>query len=92
MSGLLCTSKLSIYLSIYLSICLSIYIYIYLYVIMATVVFQRLPESARYLVAAGRSDEALTVLRQAAIMNNSKLPHGRLVQSKQVGEWGDAYV
>ena len=46
--------------------------------------FQTLPESARFLVAAGRKEEAKTILEKASKTNGKTLPPGRLVQSVQV--------
>ncbi|XP_045173106.2 putative transporter SVOPL isoform X2 [Mercenaria mercenaria] len=40
-----------------------------------------LPESARYLVAAGRKDEAMKVLQKAAKMNRNSLPEGTVVNT-----------
>ncbi|XP_059174127.1 putative transporter SVOPL isoform X2 [Physella acuta] len=40
-----------------------------------------IPESARFLAAAGYIDNALTILKEAAKINKSKLPEGKLVQS-----------
>ena len=42
------------------------------------------PESARYLLAAGRREEALETLRKAAKMNGKSLPRGTLVESQKV--------
>ena len=46
--------------------------------------FQFAPESARYLLAAGRREEALETLRKAAKMNGKSLPRGTLVESQKV--------
>ncbi|CAL1534353.1 unnamed protein product [Lymnaea stagnalis] len=43
-----------------------------------------IPESARFLVAAGYIDDALIILERAAKINHSKLPEGKLVQSQNV--------
>lgn len=53
-----------------------------------------LPESARYLVAAGHQDQAMHVLQRAAKWNGRKLPVGTLVESKQAkrGRVGDLLV
>lgn len=45
---------------------------------------QLLPESARYLVAAGEKDRALSVLQKAAKINKASLPKGTLTVSKSV--------
>ena len=50
-----------------------------LWLMLVLLCFQYLPESARYLVAAGKKKEALTVLQKAAKMNRSTLPKGTLV-------------
>nr|XP_022345747.1 putative transporter SVOPL isoform X3 [Crassostrea virginica] len=42
------------------------------------VLIKLLPESARYLVAAGEKDRALHILQKAAKINKSSLPKGRL--------------
>ena len=42
------------------------------------------PESARYLLAAGRREEALETLRKAAKMNGKSLPRGTLVETQKV--------
>ena len=42
------------------------------------------PESARYLLAAGRREEAIETLRKAAKMNGKSLPRGTLVESQKV--------
>ena len=42
---------------------------------------QFVPESTRYLVAAGRTAEAGEILKRGARMNRSSLPEGRLVDS-----------
>lgn len=47
--------------------------------------FQFLPESARYLVAAGRQKEAYAMLKKAAEMNKNTLPAGTLVKTQVVG-------
>lgn len=44
-----------------------------------TSIFQFLPESARYLVAAGRKEDAMAVLKQAAKLNRKTLPKGNVV-------------
>lgn len=43
-----------------------------------------MPESSRYLVAAGHEAEALQVLQQGAKSNNAELPPGKLIASVQV--------
>ncbi|KAK3084315.1 hypothetical protein FSP39_011490, partial [Pinctada imbricata] len=40
-----------------------------------------LPESARYLVAAGNKEDAMKILQKAAKINNKSLPEGRLIAS-----------
>ncbi|CAG2253827.1 unnamed protein product [Mytilus edulis] len=52
-----------------------------------------LPESARYLVAAGDKDGAIKILQKAAKVNRASLPEGSLVQSKVVqrGEFKDLF-
>lgn len=52
------------------------------------VLLKLLPESARYLVAAGEKDKALSVLQKAAKLNKSNLPSGRLVSS-HIGRRGN---
>ncbi|KAL4224126.1 hypothetical protein ACF0H5_017579 [Mactra antiquata] len=47
------------------------------FVIVALLKF--LPESARYLVAAGRKEDAMVVLKKAAKLNNRTLPEGTVV-------------
>ena len=42
---------------------------------------QYVPESTRYLVAAGRTTEARKILKRGAEMNHSTLPTGSLVES-----------
>ncbi len=42
------------------------------------------PESARYLLAAGRRDEAIETLRKASKMNGKTLPKGTLVEAEKV--------
>ena len=49
---------------------------------------QFLPESARYLVAAGKSDEAMVILHQAAKLNRSSLPKGEIIDSATVSSRG----
>ncbi|XP_005108859.2 putative transporter SVOPL [Aplysia californica] len=43
-----------------------------------------IPESARFLAAAGYLDDATTILEGAAKMNKSVLPDGRLVKSPEI--------
>lgn len=43
-----------------------------------------IPESARFLLAAGKREKAISILKQAARENGSKLPPGRLVKSKEI--------
>ncbi|KAK7087411.1 synaptic vesicle 2-related protein-like [Littorina saxatilis] len=43
-----------------------------------------LPESARFLVAAGRSEEALKILQRTAEINRESLPPGTIVKSKEM--------
>ncbi|KAK6190710.1 hypothetical protein SNE40_002513 [Patella caerulea] len=52
-----------------------------------------IPESARYLMAAGRVEEATVVLQKIAKENNSSLPEGKLVKSKeiQLGQFKDLF-
>ncbi|XP_060075851.1 putative transporter SVOPL [Ylistrum balloti] len=45
------------------------------------IVMKFLPESARYLVAAGRREEAIKVLEKAARTNSATIPEGRLISS-----------
>lgn len=45
-----------------------------------------MPESARYLVAAGHKDKAEGILKAAAKMNKRRLPSGTLSSSVQVDE------
>ncbi|PVD31657.1 hypothetical protein C0Q70_07075 [Pomacea canaliculata] len=52
-------------------------------VIVAVVFLILVPESSRYLVAAGRSREADDVLKRGAEVNGKSLPEGRLVQPSQ---------
>ncbi|XP_035829523.1 putative transporter SVOPL [Aplysia californica] len=42
------------------------------------------PESARFLLAAGKRDEAISLLEKAARVNKSRLPDGQLVRSAEV--------
>ena len=46
---------------------------------------QALPESARYLVAAGRTSEAKRVLQHGFKLNGKILPEGKLIQNGTVG-------
>lgn len=46
------------------------------------ILLKLLPESARYLVAAGEKDRALSVLQKAAKINKASLPKGTLTVSK----------
>ncbi|XP_076108162.1 putative transporter SVOPL isoform X1 [Mytilus galloprovincialis] len=57
------------------------------------VILKFLPESARYLVAAGDKDGAIKILQKAAKVNRASLPEGSLVQSKVVqrGEFKDLF-
>ncbi|KAH9518620.1 hypothetical protein Btru_005805 [Bulinus truncatus] len=52
-----------------------------------------IPESARFLTAAGYIDDATSILEKAAKINKSKLPEGKLVQSKniQLGRLRDVF-
>jgi len=43
---------------------------------------RRVPESARYLVAAGRAEEARAVLAQVAVQNSAALPDDELVVTR----------
>ncbi|OWF42245.1 putative transporter SVOPL [Mizuhopecten yessoensis] len=52
------------------------------------IVMKFLPESARYLVAAGRREEAIKVLEKAARTNSATIPEGRLVCSSPVTQQG----
>ena len=45
---------------------------------------QALPESARYLVAAGRTSEAKRVLQHGFKLNGKILPEGKLIQNGTV--------
>lgn len=45
---------------------------------------QFIPESARFLTAAGYVDDAYKILQQAAKINNATLPEGKLVMSPDV--------
>ena len=49
--------------------------------------FQYLPESARYLVAAGKKHDAMKILQKAAKMNRSTLPQGTVVDSHVVSTY-----
>lgn len=57
------------------------------------IVMRSLPESARFLVAAGRKEEAIKVLEKAAKTNSATMPEGRLVSSKvtQCGKMSDLF-
>lgn len=46
--------------------------------------FKFIPESARYLSAAGRSDEAMKTLQDAAKLNKTELPPGKLEKAGEV--------
>lgn len=52
--------------------------------ILVWIFYQLLPESARYLVAAGEKDRALHILQKAAKINKSSLPKGRLTVAHSV--------
>ncbi|XP_061197259.1 putative transporter SVOPL isoform X1 [Saccostrea echinata] len=54
------------------------------------ILLKLLPESARYLVAAGEKEKALCILQKAAKLNKSKLPSGRLTVS-HVGTRGNFF-
>lgn len=57
-------------------------------VIVAAAFLLCVPESARYLVAAGRIQEAQSILKRGAQLNKSSLPEGRLVESSAQTELG----
>jgi len=42
------------------------------------------PESLRYLLAAGQNDKATEVVRRMAASHGKELPHGRLTASAEV--------
>ncbi|XP_071094452.1 putative transporter SVOPL [Haliotis cracherodii] len=64
-------------------------------IVMALFFLCFIPESARFLVAAGRHDEALAALQRAAKINKTSLPKGRLVQTEAVeverGKFSDLF-
>ncbi|XP_076434867.1 synaptic vesicle 2-related protein-like [Babylonia areolata] len=53
-------------------------------VFLATLACLFVPESARYQVAAGRTEDALAVLERVAAVNKRSLPHGSLKASNKV--------
>ncbi|KAL8619134.1 hypothetical protein ACOMHN_019406 [Nucella lapillus] len=53
-------------------------------VFVAIIACVSIPESARYLVAAGKKDQALIILQRLSISNGQPLPLGTLVTSKTV--------
>ncbi|XP_052799993.1 putative transporter SVOPL [Mya arenaria] len=56
--------------------------------LLIVVLLKYLPESARYLVAAGRKEEAHEVLAKAARLNRNSLPEGNIVNAP-VSEQGN---
>jgi len=46
---------------------------------------QAVPESLRYLLAAGENEKAADVVRRMAALNGKQLPRGRLIASAEVG-------
>ena len=46
--------------------------------------FQWLPESPRYLIAAGEKEKGMEVLQRMAKMNKAKLPTGTLINEAEV--------
>ena len=50
--------------------------------------WQFIPESVRYLVTAGRLEEAMEILQRLSSVNNTTLPPGTLAKSKKVGPPG----
>jgi len=45
---------------------------------------QALPESLRYLLAAGQNEKAADVVRRMAVSNGKELPRGQLTTSAEV--------
>jgi len=54
---------------------------------MAVLLFQRqaLPESLRFLLAAGQNEKAVDVVRHMATSNRKQLPRGQLTAAAEVG-------
>ncbi|XP_012558384.2 synaptic vesicle 2-related protein isoform X1 [Hydra vulgaris] len=52
--------------------------------VLLTLIVKYPPESARFLMAKGRSDDALRILSKAAANNKKKLPEGTLKEPEQV--------
>ncbi|XP_076435147.1 putative transporter SVOPL [Babylonia areolata] len=57
-------------------------------VIVAAIFLLCVPESARYLVAAGRMQEANKVLQTGAVLNKATLPPGHLVKASEQTQLG----